>query len=69
MTSHVKSCATSAKTEFGKYMTATLMKDMLSSTVTFLLLKPVFHWAEFCARSGIFLCLVISRVELIRKQK
>ena len=31
--------------------------------------KPVFHLAEFCARSGIFLCLVISRVELIRKDK
>jgi hypothetical protein len=31
--------------------------------------KPVFHWAEFCTRSGIFLCLVISRVELIRKDK
>ena len=31
--------------------------------------KPVFHYAEFCARSGIFLCLVISRVELIRKDK
>jgi hypothetical protein len=32
-------------------------------------IKPVFHLAELCARSGIFLCLVISRVELIRKDK
>ena len=31
--------------------------------------RLVFHQAEFCARSGIFLCLVISRVELIRKAK
>jgi hypothetical protein len=33
------------------------------------IVKPVFHYAEFCARSGIFLCFVISRVELIRKDK
>jgi hypothetical protein len=32
-------------------------------------LKPVFHQAEFCARSRTFLYLVISRVELIRKDK
>ena len=34
-----------------------------------LLVWPVFHWAEFCTRSGLFICLVISRVELIRKDK
>jgi hypothetical protein len=31
--------------------------------------KAVFHCAEFSARSGISLCLVISRVELFRKDK
>ena len=35
-----------------------------------ILLRPFFHKAEYySARSGIFLCLVISRVELIRKDK
>jgi hypothetical protein len=33
------------------------------------LLKAAFHQAEFSAPSGISLCLVISRVELIRKDK
>ena len=35
-----------------------------------LLIRLFFHKAEYySARSGIFLCLVISRVELIRKDK
>jgi hypothetical protein len=31
--------------------------------------SAVFHWAEFSARCRISLCFVISRVELIRKDK
>jgi hypothetical protein len=39
------------------------------STAYISVIKPVFHLAEFCARSGLFLCLLISLLELIRKDK
>ena len=31
--------------------------------------KTGFHYVEFCSRSGIFLCLMIPQVELIKKAK
>ena len=31
--------------------------------------KPVFHWTEFSTWSGIFLCLVSYKAELIKKTK
>ena len=38
-------------------------------TIHYIDFKPIFHLAEVCARSGIFLCLVISLMEPIRKDK
>ena len=45
-----------------------LVRSSASSSAHKATVKSVFHKAEFSARSGIFLCLVISRVELTRKK-
>ena len=41
-------------------------KDVATKPVK---IRPVFHYAEFSARSGIFLCFVSHWAELMRKDK